>query len=88
MLRPTTISQCGQNTVYTCIIFVMTIIFNSAVDVLLVTFVCFFAMQAALCNPPLEEGDQVLYICGKSVAEKTHEDIIKMIQASRDQDPR
>ena len=47
------------------------------------TYMC---VQAALCNPPLEEGDQVLYICGKSVAEKKHEEIIDMIQASRDQD--
>ena len=45
-------------------------------------------VQAALCNPPLEEGDQVLYICGKSVAEKTHEQVIGMIRSSREVDPR
>ena len=47
-----------------------------------------FVVQASLCNPPLEEGDQVLYICGKSVAEKTHDEIIGMIRASREEDPR
>lgn len=43
--------------------------------------------QAARCNPPVEEGDQVLYINGKSVAEQSHDNVIKMIRTSREQNP-
>ena len=39
-------------------------------------------MQASHSNPPVEEGDQVLYINGKSTTEKTHEQIINMITSS------
>ena len=40
--------------------------------------------QAVECNPPVEEGDTVLYINGMSVAEKTHEEVIAMIKASKE----
>lgn len=43
--------------------------------------------QAAKCNPPIEEGDQVLYINGKSVAEQSHDNVIQMIRTSREQNP-
>lgn len=42
---------------------------------------------AVVCNPPVEEGDQVLYINGKSVADRTHEQVIMMIKASQETTP-
>ena len=39
------------------------------------------SLQAAHCNPPLEEGDQVLYINGKSVGDRTHDQVILMLRA-------
>ena len=43
--------------------------------------------QAEKCNPPLEEGDQLLYINSKSVTHCRHEEVIGMIRASREQSP-
>jgi protein tyrosine phosphatase len=38
-------------------------------------------------NPPLEEGDQLLYINSKPVSHSRHEEVISMIRASRDKTP-
>lgn len=46
-----------------------------------------FSPQAEKSNPPLEEGDQLLYINSKPVAQCKHEDVIGLIRASRDQTP-
>ncbi|XP_064402254.1 tyrosine-protein phosphatase non-receptor type 4-like [Halichondria panicea] len=43
---------------------------------------------SSLCNPPLEEGDQILYINGKTVTEQTHDRLITMIATSREQSSR
>ena len=43
--------------------------------------------QAEKSNPPLEEGDQLLYINSKPVTHCRHEEVIGMIRASHDQTP-
>ena len=45
------------------------------------------SLQASKCNPPLEEGDQIIYINGKSVTESSHDDVILMIKASMESFP-
>ena len=47
----------------------------------------FPSLQAEKSNPPLEEGDQLLYINSKPVSHARHEEVITMIRASRDKTP-
>jgi len=39
---------------------------------------------ADLCNPRLNEGDQVLFINGRDVSQHTHEQVVQFIRASRE----
>uniref|UniRef100_A0A7M4DXS5 Tyrosine-protein phosphatase n=1 Tax=Crocodylus porosus TaxID=8502 RepID=A0A7M4DXS5_CROPO len=45
------------------------------------TFICFL-LQADLCVPRLNEGDQVVLINGRDIAEHTHDQVVMFIKAS------
>lgn len=45
-------------------------------------FVCFLTLQADLCVPRLNEGDQVVLINGRDIAEHTHDQVVMFIKAS------
>lgn len=42
----------------------------------------FFTLQADLCVPRLNEGDQVVLINGRDIAEHTHDQVVMFIKAS------
>ena len=44
-------------------------------------------LQAANANPPLHEGDQILYINGHSMSDQTHEQAVMLIKASKELRP-
>ena len=44
-------------------------------------------LQAAKANPPLHEGDQILYINGHSMSDQTHEQAVMLIKASKELRP-
>lgn len=45
-------------------------------------FFFFFFLQADLCVPRLNEGDQVVLINGRDIAEHTHDQVVMFIKAS------
>ena len=44
-------------------------------------------LQAAKANPPLHEGDQILYINGHSMSDQSHEHAVMLIKASKELKP-
>ena len=56
----------------------LTPLFSFPYHYLAFTFTC--PTKASHSNPPLQEGDQIIYINGKSVCDCTHDEVILMIR--------